>query len=128
MNEIKIHDIKGLVEVPDYSFYIFYGLIICAFILLILVGYFIYKFIKNKKQDMRKEYYQVLKNIDFTNSKTSAYTISKYGLLLVQNDTEKQLLNNLVLKLEEYKYKKEVPNFDKEAKASFDIFIKSLDI
>ena len=128
MNEIKIHDIKPLVEVPDYSFYFFYGLILVACVIFTLLAYYLYKYLKNKKQNVRKEYYKSLKNNNFTNSKKSAYDITKYGTLLARSDREKQLLNDLVSKLEEYKYKKDVPNFDDETKALYDNFLNSLDV
>ena len=37
MNELKIHDIKPIVEVPDFSFYIYYGLILFAIVLAMLM-------------------------------------------------------------------------------------------
>ena len=131
MNEtIKIHDIKGLIEVPDYSIYIYYGLIIGAILLLCLIGYLIYKFYQNKKQNIRKEYLSKLKAIDFklNSSKQNAYEITKYGQLLAIDDREVQLLNDLVQNLETYKYKKNVDNFDNETKALYDRFIESLDV
>ena len=128
MNDIKIHDIKALVEVPDYSMYIYYGLIILSSIILCIVIYFIYKFIKNKKVNVRKEYFDILNNLDLNNSKQSAYLITKYGYLLAQNEREKQLLADLISSLELYKYKKNVPNLEEEIKTSFSIFMDALDV
>ena len=59
MNEIKIHDIKGIVEVPDFSIYFYYGLIACGVILVFILIYFIYSYIVNKKPNIRKEYLKV---------------------------------------------------------------------
>ncbi len=128
MNEIKIHDIKPLVTVVDHSLYIYYGLIVLGFLIVCAVLYFIYGFFKNKKQNIRKEYFNILENVDFTNSKLTAYTITKYGYLLAKNDREKQLLSDLILKLDRYKYKKSVPSFDEDTKASYNIFMDSLDV
>ncbi len=128
MNEIKIHDIKDIVEVPDVTFYIYYGLIILAFIALCLVIYFIYKFIKNRKINIRKEYFKILEELDLNNSKNSAYQITKYGHLLARNDREKQLFNDLLSELEVYKYKINVPEFHDDTKALFDVFMDSLDV
>jgi ribosomal protein S10 len=125
MNELKIHDIKSLVEVPDYSFYLFYGLISLGLLLILFCSYFIYRFLRNKKENTRKKYFNILKNLDFTNTKQSAYDITKYGQLLVINENEKQLLENLTKKLTVYKYKKDVDNFDTKTKALIDIFIDS---
>ena len=128
MNEIKIHDIKPLVEIPDYSFFILSGLILLGIIIVSLVIFFIYKYLKNKKQNIRREYFKKLKELDFKNSKKSAYDITKYGQLLVKTKREKQLLNDLISQLEQYKYKKDVDNFDDETKALFDRFLDGLDV
>lgn len=128
MNEIKLHDIKGLVEVSDSSLYIFYGLILFGLIVVCIIGYLIYKFFKYKRQNIRQDYFKQLQAVDFNNSKQSAYDITKYGILLVRTPREKQLLNDLISKLESYKYKKDVPNIDEETKASFDTFMDSLDV
>ena len=128
MNEIKIHDIKPLIEVPDYSMYIFYGLVLLVAIIFGLIIYFIYRFFKNRKQNIRKEYFKKLKEVDFINSKQSAYSITKYGQLLAKSDREKQLLHDLIEKLESYKYRKDVPSFDSETKLLFDNFMESLDV
>ncbi len=128
MNEIKIHDIKDIVEVPDFSFYIYYGLISLAIILILIAFYFIYKFFKNKKVNIRKEYYKILEELDLTNTKNSAYLITKYGHILAQNEREKQLFYDLVEMLEIYKYKKNVPIFSEDIKVSLKIFMESLDV
>ncbi len=128
MNEIKIHDIKPLVNIEDYSFYIYYGLIVGGIILLLVSIYFIYKFIKRKNNNTRMEYFKVLKKIDFTNSKQTAYDITKYGYLLAQTSREKQLLNDLVAQLEIYKYQKSVPIISDEVTVMYDNFIDSLEV
>ncbi len=127
MNDIKIHDIKDIVEVPDLSLYIYYGLIVLGFCLIVFAIYLLYKFIKNIQNNDRKKYIEILENLNFDNSKHTAYQITKYGLLLAQNEREKQLYHDLILQLEIYKYKKDVPSFEKETKLLFDIFMESLD-
>ncbi len=128
MGEIKIHDIKPLVEVPDISFYIFYGLIVLGIIVFCIGIFLFYKYLKNKRLNIKKIYLKKLKNVDFTNSKQSAYTITKYGQLLVQSSIEKQLLEDLIIKLEGYKYQKKVPKVDDETKALYNIFVGALDV
>ncbi len=128
MNELKIHDIKSIVEVPDFTFYIYYGLISLAIILVCIALYFIYRFFKNRKVNVRKEYFKILEELDLNDSKNSAYLITKYGQLLAQNESEKQLFNDLAASLEIYKYKKDVPKFSENIKASFTVFKDSLDV
>lgn len=69
-----------------------------------------------------------MKNVNFSDSKKSAYTITKYSRLIVSNEREKKLAIELIESLEKYKYKKEVENIDNEVKAKFSIFMDSLDV
>lgn len=128
MNELKLNDIKDLVQIPDYSIYFYYGLIILVIASFIAIIYIIYNYWKNKKQNIRKIYFKRLKDIDFSNSKKSAYDITKYGYLLVNTSREKQLLEDLVDKLGDYKYKKDVPIIDDDIKNSLYIFLEALDV
>ena len=128
MNDIKLHDIKDLVEVPDYSIYLYYGLIIFAIILvcsLIYLGYMYYK--KRNIKTIRKEYIKNLKNIDFSNSKKSAYEITKYASYIAATPREKNMLENLIQTLDKYKYKKIVPNIQDEVKHSLELFMDAID-
>ena len=124
----KLNDIKELEKIPDNSLFIFSALILLGFIFLLILIFFITKLIKNKKKSPRKIYFDILKNIDFSNSKKSAYTITKYSRLIVSNEREKKLAIELIESLEKYKYKKEVENIDNEVKAKFSIFMDSLDV
>ena len=89
MNEIKIHDIKELVEIPDFSIYIYSALWILGILAIFIFIFLIYRYFKNKKRCRRKEYYKILKNLDLNNSKESAYMITKYSRLLSQTQREK---------------------------------------
>jgi len=128
MNDIKINDIKPLVDIVDYSFYLYYGLILFGIMSLCVVIYFIYKYMTNKEKNIRKYYFEILDNLDFNQSKQSAYIITKYGEKLAVTQREKQLLHELVNKLKPYKYKKEVAYFNDDVKNSFKLFMDSLDI
>ena len=126
---IKIHDIKPLVEIPDNSIYLYYGLILFAILIAIGVIYLIYIFFKYKKESEQKEYFIKLKNIDFDNQKESAYTISKYGNLLIKDDRETRLFEELNNSLEEFKYKKEISQtISNDIKVKYDIFMETLNV
>lgn len=126
---LEIHDIKPIVQIQDFTIYIYYGLIVASFLFLLFIVYFIYKFFKNKTVSNDKEYFAVLKNIDFNNTKESSYLISRYGRLLAKSEREKRLIDDIHNSLEVYKYKK---NIDKEIsidiKNQFSIFMDSLDV
>jgi Tfp pilus assembly protein PilO len=126
---LKIHDIKPIIEIPSYSYEIYILSIVLVVLLVLLVGFFIYRYFKNKQNTKEKEYYNILKNIDFKDSKNSAYTISKYGRYLAKSERQIKLINELHHNLEEFKYKKHI---DKEIplniKSQFDRFLESLDV
>lgn len=124
----KLNDIKELEKIPDSSLFIFSALILLGFIFLLILIFFITKLIKNRKKNPRKIYFKILKNVNFSDSKKSAYTITKYSRLIVSNEREKKLAIELIESLEKYKYKKEVENIDNEVKAKFSIFMDSLDV
>ena len=124
----KLHDIKELEKIPDYSIFIFSILVFIGIILVLTTIFLFIKYLKNKKISDRKTYYNILKNIDFSDSKKTAYTITKYSRLLVSNDREKKLANELIESLEFFKYKKNVKNIDKMSKAKFLTFMEILDV
>lgn len=128
MNELKIHDIKGLVEIPDYSIYLFIGIVIITIFLLLSLIYLIYKYFKNRNLNERAKYIQMMKSLDRSLTKEFAYKITQYGREVIQSDRDKKLFEELVLDLEKYKYKKEVKNFTKSTQLKIDIFMESIDV
>ncbi|APW64958.1 MULTISPECIES: hypothetical protein [Arcobacteraceae] len=124
----KIHDIKDIVEIPDNSIFIYYGLIFLGFLLSLIIVLAIIKYFKNKKVNQRKIYFDILQNIEFKNSKEDAYTITKYLRLLIKNDREKILANELINELEEYKYKKEVPQISNSIKNKLNTILGIIDV
>ncbi|MCV6607112.1 MAG: hypothetical protein OIF32_02775, partial [Campylobacterales bacterium] len=102
------------------------GLIPLAIILLLVAIYFAYKFF-TKKDLKRETYLQILKDVDLTNSKESAYLITKYGRLLVKEESEKKLLEDLIVKLEEYKYRKDVKELSQDLENQYRVFLGAID-
>ena len=126
---LEIHDIKPIVEIPDITIYIYYGLIVLAILFTLFIIYTIYKIFKAKKTSVEKEYFSTLQNINFENTKESSYLISKYGRLLATNEREKRLIDEIHHSLEVYKYKKDVPQtISTDIKTKFNIFMDSLDV
>ena len=124
----KLNDIKELEKIPDNSIFIFSFLIFLAILILITLSFFLIKFFKNRKKSPRKIYFEILKNIDFSDSKKSAYVITKYSRLITTNEREKKLANELIEELEKYKYKKNIEKIDDTIKAKFLVFMDSLDV
>jgi hypothetical protein len=128
-NQLKINDIKTIVEIPDYSIYFYYGLIILGICITVAGLYFLYNYFVSKKHSKEKEYFSILKNLDLNHQKKSAYTISKYGRLLVKEERQQRLFEELHHSLEAFKYKKtidqKIPN---SIKLKYETFLESLDV
>ncbi len=122
----NLKDIKPLVEIPDSSFIIFsitLGLI-AVFVLITL--FFVWRyFYKKRLPNRKKEYLKILQNMNLSNTKESAYLITKYGRALANEPKKREILDELIKLLEEYKYKKDVDGeFKKEIKEYFDTFME----
>ena len=131
MNEntdLKINDIKDIVEIPDYSIFLFYFLIIILLILLLISIIYIIKYFKNKKVNLRKEYFNTLKNISFDKPKEDAYKATKYLRFLALSQREKNLATQLIEDLEKYKYKKDIEKIDSTIKSKLSTFMDIVDV
>ncbi|MEA3352921.1 MAG: hypothetical protein U9Q33_03760 [Campylobacterota bacterium] len=128
-NMLEINDIKPLVQIPDYTIYIYYILICLAVLFVVSSSYILYTYFKNKKESNEKRYFRKLKNLDISHTKDAAYTISKYGRLIAKDERSKELILELHKLLDDFKYKKEVSKeFPNEIKVKYDIFMESLDV
>ena len=126
---LEIHDIKPIVQIQDFTIYVYYGLIVVSFLFLLFVIYFICILLKKKAVSKDKEYFTILNNIDFNNTKESSYLISRYGRLLAKTQREKRLIDDIHNDLEVYKYKKNIDkDISMDIKNQFSIFMDSLDV
>lgn len=127
---IKLHDIKPLIEVVDYSLYYLVGVILLWAILLGGASYLLYRYFKTKNRyNKRKDYAQKIMNLDLSKSKESAYAITHYGALFVDDSTRhKEMYENLTQRLTPYKYKKEVEPFDDEVLGYIELYRGMLDV
>lgn len=124
---LKLHDIKGLVAVPDDSLYYFVALLIGLILLLIAAAYLLYRYVKREKSvNLQKFYLEKLHALDLSKSKESAYALTEYGRLLEKDQPQKVAYEAMLEKLEAYKYQKAVAGFDKETVQSIEIFLGRL--
>lgn len=128
MNELKINGIKELVDIPDYSLYIYMFLWIIACLVFATFIFLIVRLILNRKKNKRKVYYQRLKELDLSDSKNSAYEITKYVRLLSKSEREKRLGHELIEELENYKYKKDVDSLGDDVRIIFGRYMDSVDV
>ena len=123
--DLPIRDIKPLLLIPDISLYLFIALIGVVTLLLIAVGIFAWRWWqKHRHIDPRIGWLQALDRIDYTNPKKAAYIMTKYGRLLAEDKRREEILEQLLPRLERYKYQKEVPPLDEETKRYMRLFIE----
>ena len=117
---LNLRDIKPNVEIVDYEWWIFITFVILLTLILI---YFIYKYIKNRKKvDIAL---LKLKNLDFENPKKTAYEFSRYAKEFL-NENNKKLFEEIEKELVKYKYKPDVPPLSREIKEKISEFIRDL--
>lgn len=119
----KLADIKGFVQIEDVSFYIFLAILAFIVLVLIFVGFKIYDYLKNKGKSKKQIAKENLENLDFKDSKKSAYTISKFAPYLLEDEGQKDMFKKLEKTLIKYKYQKNVPDFSDEDKKVFKTFM-----
>ncbi len=124
----QLRDIKPLLEIPDSSYYVYWGLIGVGSLLLFGILFFVAKKLwENRKVNLAKGYVEALKNIDWKETKKSAYDATHYARLLATDERKKELFSQLEPMLEKYKYKKEVDALDEETQKQFNLYVQVAD-
>ena len=124
----QLRDIKPLLEIPDSSYYVYWGLILFASLLLVGILFFVAKkFWDNRKVNLAKGYLAAIKEIDWNDTKKSAYQATHYARLLATDERRKELFSQLEPMLEQYKYKKEVEELDQDTQNKFNLYVQVAD-
>ena len=124
----QLRDIKPLLEIPDSSYYFYWGLIVFAGVLVLGVLFFLIKnFWDKRKVNLAKEYLESIKKIDWVDSKKSAYEATHYARLLATDERRKELFSQLEPMLEAYKYKKVVNEIDNDTRNKFNLYVQVAD-
>ncbi|HFD14582.1 MAG TPA: hypothetical protein ENJ34_04675 [Epsilonproteobacteria bacterium] len=124
----QLRDIKPLLEIPDSSYYIYWGLITFSILLAVGVLFFVLKkWWDNRKINLAKGYLEAIKKIDWADTKKSAYEATHYARLLATDERRKELFSQLEPMLEQYKYKKEVDKVDTDTHNQFNLYVKVAD-
>jgi hypothetical protein len=124
----KLKDIKPLLEIPDNSYYIYWGLIAFGTLLLLGILFFVAKRLwDNRKVNLAKGYLAKLKAIDWKDAKHAAYEATHYARLLATDERRKELFSQLEPMLEKYKYKKEVDDVDHDTQNKFNLYVQVAD-
>lgn len=127
---MKLHDIKPLMEVNEYSFYYFVAMLVVGSLLFFGAIYLLFRWLKTrKKHNIRKEHFELLDELDFADTKKTAYKVTKYGSTFRDDSPRhKEMFENLTKRLEEYKYKKDVGEFSDEVKGYINLYKGMIDV
>jgi hypothetical protein len=120
------NDIEPIVEIINYSFY-YFSISIGLFIFLL---YFTMKFFfkrTNFGESDKKIFLNMLKSVNIENSRESAYKITELGRKLADSERSKRVLDELIIILNNYKYRREIEPFADEVLAKFQIFLEVLE-
>jgi LPXTG-motif cell wall-anchored protein len=124
MEELK--DIKDIVEVHEYSFFILMGLTVFIVLLLSLAVYFFKNRRKRRKKITVKERaLEKLKKMDFSDTKSVVYTFEEQGRLFL-NEKNQEKFDSITKELTVYKYKKDIPPLDANVEKRIKRFIGEL--
>jgi uncharacterized membrane protein YgaE (UPF0421/DUF939 family) len=122
----ELKDIKGIIEVPDYSLWILLSIIIGVIFSLVLIIYFFRKRKRRRKKlTLKQTAMENLKEINFENTKNAVYTFSEDFQYFI-NDKNKESFENLQKELEIYKYKKQIDQLSEELKTSMKTLIREI--
>lgn len=129
MKDIPLNDIQPLVEVPDYSIYLFAGVMIASLVLIAGGFFFILKKIRSRHSGERQKAYRRLESIDWSDPKRAAYTISSTGLRFASdNERTAKAYQNLFERLEPYKYAPKVEPIDDETIGYYRLYLEMIDV
>jgi len=124
----QLKDIKPLLEIPDNSVYLYWGLIVLAVLIVLALVYFVGKKLwKQRKINLAKGYVEKLKAIDWKDPKKSAYDATHYARLLATDERRQELFSQLEPLLEKFKYKKEVDEVDQDTLNRFNLYVQVAD-
>ncbi|GAX87050.1 conserved hypothetical protein [Lebetimonas natsushimae] len=117
---IPIRDIKPNVEIID-----FYFIALVAITIILVIAAIIFAIKKLQKKHPKKKLLEKLKNLDFNNSKKTAYEFTELARNFV-NEENRVKYEEIVKSLKRYKYKKEVPPLSEEDREKIKNFIKEI--
>jgi signal recognition particle subunit SEC65 len=110
----ELKDIKGIIEVPDYSLWILLSMTTGVLVFLILAIYFFKNRRKKRKRLTSKQIaMKNLKEIDFDDTKDAVYTFCENFQYFIDEKNEESF-EKLQKELEIFKYKKEIEKLSDE--------------
>jgi ATP-dependent Zn protease len=115
----QLKDIKPNANIVDYKFYAF---LIVSLLTAALILFLLFKFFKKKQNN---PYLQKLKNLNFKDSKKTAYEFTRYAKYFVNEENEAEY-EKIVKSLNRYKYKPNVDDLENELINEIKRFVEGL--
>jgi len=113
----KLKDIKDIVDIVDYSLYYLIGSV-ALFLVILLLAIFYFKKPKRRKKPTSKEMSLLnLQSINYDDEKSMAY-IFTLNIDEFIDESNKEEINDVLNRLEEYKYRKNISKADSDLKQS----------
>jgi hypothetical protein len=122
----ELKDIKGIIEVPDYSLWILLSMTTSVLVFIILAIYFLKNRRKKRKRLTSKQIaMKNLKEIDFDDTKGAVYTFCENFQYFI-DEKNKESFEELQKELEIFKYKKEIEKLSDKQKNRIKSMIKEI--
>jgi hypothetical protein len=122
----ELKDIKGIIEVPDYSLWILLSMTTSVLVFIILAIYFLKNRRKKRKRLTSKQIaMRNLKEIDFDDTKGAVYTFCENFQYFI-DEKNKESFEELQKELEIFKYKKEIEKLSDKQKNRIKSMIKEI--
>ncbi|NPA27889.1 MAG: hypothetical protein GXN91_02405 [Epsilonproteobacteria bacterium] len=119
----NLRDIRGFIEISDYSFWLFISTLIVGLILGIIFFKKGFEYAKSRcKIDCQRYFLYRFKNVDWSNPKKAAYEATYYGRFLATDKRRMELFKQLKQRLAKYKYQKEIKEIDKETLNYYNLY------
>lgn len=126
---IPLNDIAPLVEIPDYSLYYFIAVVLITIAVSLALILALLKQIRKRRINVRREQFKALSNIDFSDPKRAAYTISELGRVFAHdNERTQRAYHNLFERLAPYKYAPKVEKIDEETIGYYRLYLEIIDV
>jgi len=123
-----IRDIKPLIALHDLSLLIFVITILLGILIAFWLGRKAYKYARYSCKISCQKYFLVqFKNIDWQDPKRAAYEATKYGMYLARDKRQKEIFNQLRVRLDRYKYKQNISKVDEETMRYYNLYVQVCD-
>jgi len=129
MADIPVNDIAPLVQVHDYSIYLFGGSVTAGAVITLSLVLFVLKKWRSRRISERAYNYHLLGSIDLSDSKHAAYKISEIGRkFAADNERSERAYQNLFERLEPYKYAPAVEPISEEVIGYYRLYLEIIDV